>query len=394
MRYVIVEHDESGVEKFKSLVESKSGDSQWMHVNFEFHITEIANYLSKVKTIDGVPSHQFDIIHSIHSVYYFPEPQSTLLDLYWMLEGCGMFFIMIDAELKTNEMAMEIKALINYPDIYFEKYNAVIKNGFFIVDEERIQHIVQTFEEFDIGKPSELRVLAIGTASGLLDEIIIDVLSRRFPKITYIVVEPDKDELQKFKDRDTSKSTQGQWQNVNMEFNLTTIEDYMEKRECAKSEEAFHIVHAIHCAYHFIDPYETVLQLYGTLEKCGMLLINLVKGPWEQTTAKVAEYFFDPRHHFIGTTIVREKLEERVKDLKITTKYRKKPIKVTGCFKEDSEEGNDILDFIVQIPDFRTTNPKHVVDDVITFMKIRCYQQSGDDMFFGADEEDLIIIKE
>ncbi|XP_077997300.1 histamine N-methyltransferase-like [Glandiceps talaboti] len=291
-------------------------------------------------------------------------------------------------------MAVEIKTLIHYPDIYFEKYNAVIKNGFFIVDEERIQHIVQTFEEFDIGKPSELRVLAIGTASGLVDEIIIDVLSRRFPKITYVVVEPDKDELQKFKDRETSKSTQGQWKNVNMEFNLTTIEEYMEERNHTKSEEAFHIAHIIHSAYYFVDPYETVFQLYGTLEKCGMLFICLVKGPWEQTVAKVAEYFFDPRLHFIGTTIVREKLEERVKDLKITTKYRKKPIKVTECFKEDSEEGNDILDFIVQIPDFRTTVPKHVVDDVITFIKKQCCQQSGDDMFFGGDEEDLIIIKE
>ncbi|XP_077997693.1 histamine N-methyltransferase-like [Glandiceps talaboti] len=290
-------------------------------------------------------------------------------------------------------MAVEIKSLIHYPDVYFKKYTAIVNNGFEIMDEERKQHMIGTFQGFDASNVSELRVLAIGTANGWVDEIIIDVLSKKFPKISYVVVEPDKDELQKFKDRETSKTTQGQWQNVNIEFNLSTIEEYLEKRNSADTKEFFHIIHAIQCPYYFTDPHKSLYDLYQVLERGGLLLIVMLKGPWEKTLEKIGEYYYDKKFHFIGVTAVRKNLEERIPNMKIETKYRKKNIVVTECFKEDSADGNDILDCITQILDFRKTVPKHVYDDIMQVFNEHCHQ-SGDDILFGADEEDLIILKE
>ncbi|XP_077991754.1 histamine N-methyltransferase-like isoform X1 [Glandiceps talaboti] len=289
-------------------------------------------------------------------------------------------------------MAVEIKTLIHFPDLYFKKYRAIVKNGWDIVDTERQQDMIKTFENFDGSNVSVLRVLAVGSGNGLVDEFIIGVLSKKFSTITYVVVEPDKDELQKFKDLATLKTNQGQWQNVNMEFNNATIEEYREKRNIAETKESFHIVHAIQCAYHFVDPASTLFNLYETLQKDGLLLIVMVKGSAEKVLEKVGEYYYDPKFHFIGSTFVRKSLEERFPDLKVSTKYRKKTIVVNECFKEDSQEGNDMLDLFTEILDFRKTAPKQLYDDVMKMIDTHCIKSDGK-IILSADEEDLIIVK-
>ena len=90
-------------------------------------------------------------------------------------------------------------------------------------------------------------------------------------------MDPDESQVKDFKDKISSKQQQSQWKNVNFEFHQTTIEEYL--TEAKKSEVVgMDIIHAQHCAYHFSDPENVIVDLYRILNKGGMLFTIMSVG--------------------------------------------------------------------------------------------------------------------
>ncbi|XP_070556687.1 histamine N-methyltransferase-like [Ptychodera flava] len=294
-------------------------------------------------------------------------------------------------------MTQEMKALIHFPNEYFEGLSTIYRNGlsnYFSIREQDLLNACDRFV-FRLDKDDVLRVLAIGPADGLFDIAVIDKLINKFGmrKISYVVIEPAKDQIQKFEDLVKSRHEQSLWTTVKFEFHQKTIEAYLKEIENGAALGSFDIILLQHSAYHIMDPANVFAELYGQLNGGGMLYCQIGIGPWEQVRLRVGNVIPDPYIPRIGSATLQKMLKHRMPDVKIHTQYRKMNFKAGECFKEGSRDGNLIVDFLVQLRDFKKMAPPEVVSDVMKFLRESCYELNND-LYFPADDEDIMIIKE
>ncbi|XP_070555958.1 histamine N-methyltransferase-like [Ptychodera flava] len=189
-------------------------------------------------------------------------------------------------------MTQDLKALVRFPEKYFEAHVAIRRlrpDDFF---DQRKTHVRDTFENFVFSgeKDSMLRVLAVGSSNGTSDIPIIDTLDSKYSSIYYIAVEPLESQIQQFEHLVKSKQEAGLWKNTKFAFHPTTIEEYLKKREPG----GFDIIHLQHSAYHLADPESVIVELYGQLNKGGMLFTTLVVGAWEKIYLYMGTIVPDP----------------------------------------------------------------------------------------------------
>ncbi|XP_077997299.1 uncharacterized protein LOC144450528 [Glandiceps talaboti] len=249
-------------------------------------------------------------------------------------------------------MVETIKTLFHYKDEYFQCFRTMKKYGYDHLGDQCKRDLIETFGNIDVGHIGELRVLAIGSWDGNIDEIIIDVLSKRFQKIRYVVVEPDKDGVDKFKSLVESKSGVSQWMNVNFEFNIAKIENYLAN-------------------------------------------VKTMDGCLEDLMHKIGQYYFDPDFPlvFAASTGVKEMLHQQIPNLKMRSVYRETSFKANECFQEESKDGNELLHFHTHILKFRKLVPVAIQNEIFTFMREKCCFEQNGDILCKADEEDIIIMK-
>ncbi|XP_077997298.1 histamine N-methyltransferase-like [Glandiceps talaboti] len=249
-------------------------------------------------------------------------------------------------------MVETIKTLFHYKDEYFQCFRTMKKYGYDHLGDQCKRDLIETFGNIDVGHVGELRVLAIGSWDGNVDEPIIDILSKRFQNIRYVVVEPDKDGVEKFKSLVESKSGVSQWMNVNFEFNIAKIENY--------------------------------LTNVKTMDGCLADMMH-----------KIGQYYFDPAFPsgFVGATGIREVLQQQIPNLKMRSVYRETSLKANEMFKEESKDGNELLDFLTHIRNFRKCLPVAIQNEIFTFVREKCCFEQDGDVFYKADEEDIIIMK-
>ncbi|XP_070555957.1 histamine N-methyltransferase-like [Ptychodera flava] len=288
-------------------------------------------------------------------------------------------------------MTQDLKALVHFPEEYFEGITTICRYGYDFYLDQREKDVKDTFESFVFcgEADSTLRVLAVGASDGILDIPIIDTLNSKYCSILYTVIEPAENQVQKFKALVRSKQEAGLWKNTNFDFHPTTIEEYLKKRE----PEGFDIIHLQHSAYHLADPERVIVELYGQLKKGGMLFTMLVVGAWEQIYLRMGNIIPDPMLPNFGSATLRDTLQRRISDIKMKTRYRKMSFKADECFEEESKDGNSMLNFLVQLHDFRKTAPSEVVNDFMKFLRECCMELNGE-LYFPADDEDIVVIKE
>ncbi|XP_070554950.1 histamine N-methyltransferase-like [Ptychodera flava] len=286
-----------------------------------------------------------------------------------------------------------MKALIDLPEEYHEGFSTMKRYGYNYAQGQREKDLKDSFEQFVFcrGPDSELRVFAVGSSDGNSDIPIIETLTIKHSSIKYIVVEPAECQIKKFQNLVTSKTEVGLWTNINFEFHQTTIEEYLNKIESGKATGGFDIIHLLNSAYYLDDPERVSMELYGHLNTGGMLFYTLLVGAWEKIYRRIAGVV--PIPMLPGSGALREILKRRIPDVKMHTRYREGRFKATECFREDSKDGNLILNFLVQIHDFRKAAPPEVVSDFMDSFKGSCFEVN-DDLYFPSDEEDIVIVKE
>ncbi|XP_070555966.1 histamine N-methyltransferase-like isoform X2 [Ptychodera flava] len=137
----------------------------------------------------------------------------------------------------------------------------------------------------------------------------------------------------------------------------------------------------------------TTVELYGRLNTGGMLFILLVTGAWEQMLLRMGNIVPESMSSKLGSATMRKMLQRRIPDVKMQTQYRKISFKFDEGFKENSEDGNMMLDFVLQVLDFRKTAPPEIVGDFMKFFKELCYEENGE-LYFPADDEIITVIKQ
>ncbi|XP_070534548.1 histamine N-methyltransferase-like [Ptychodera flava] len=283
----------------------------------------------------------------------------------------------------------EVKILKHHPKEYYNRLCTYKKYCFHYLHERQVD-FKDIFDKLQVKKDS-LQVLAIGTGNGDADVPVIDLMTNKQFHINYIVVEPDAAEIEKFKSLVASKQEQGDWKSVNFEFNQTTIENYLKEAKKAQVKVNFDIIHTIHSAYQFTDHGSIFADLYDILGNRGILVNTMVAGPQEQVNAKAMEINPGTRE-CPGSASLRRMIQRRLPDIEIHTRYRKSYCSVDECFKEDSKDGNMLLDFLVQVVDFRKHVKEGVLSDFMAFFRAHCYVKDGQ-LILDSDEEDIVIFK-
>ncbi|XP_070554952.1 histamine N-methyltransferase-like [Ptychodera flava] len=289
-------------------------------------------------------------------------------------------------------MNKDIKTLLHFPREYFDGNAATYRYGLddFILQREK--DLKDTFGRFVFSEKTdtELQVLAIGSADGTRDIPIIDTLVSKFSSMKYIVVDPSAKSVQKFQDLVKSKQELGLWKRADFEFHPTSVEEYLREAEVGKAPDGYDIIHLQHSAYYLADPDNIFVELHGKLNAGGMLFTMLGVGAWEEINRRIANIIPEPL--FPGSAALRELLQRCIPDVKIQTRYRKRSFKANELFKEESKDGNILLDFIFYIYNFRKSAPPEVVSDLMEFLRECCYDINGD-LYFPADDEDIVVIK-
>ncbi|XP_002737502.1 histamine N-methyltransferase-like [Saccoglossus kowalevskii] len=282
-------------------------------------------------------------------------------------------------------MREEIKSLIHYPIHYHVTYDVVKKNGFNVDGERWANDAKKTFARLELDPSEELNAITIGCGNGMVDEPIIDTLLNKYPKIRYTAVDPLPDELGKFEKM--AKDNEKKWGNVKFDFQVTTIEEYLERVEKRK----FGLIILSHAAYHFQNVEVTLAHLYkNNLVTGGMFFCRMISGGWEKLTLKIGEHYYDPDQGFIGSQTVKDMLKRQIPDIELEIVPRGCLLNVTECFDEQSQDGGYMLECMTQIYDFRSFCKPEIKKDIMEHLKNKCCKKEGDKYFLMADEEDLI----
>ncbi|XP_070539582.1 histamine N-methyltransferase-like [Ptychodera flava] len=293
--------------------------------------------------------------------------------------------------VRKDKMAYERKLMVYYEEEYFQRYKTTMKYALDLDDQQQKSR-ASTFSNFR--KDSELCVLAIGTSNGIKDAGIINVLLSSNNCVQYVVVDPSKCAINEFKHTSMAKQSEGHWEGVKFTFHQKTIEEYLDDSRKTKEQSKFDIIHAQHCAYFFPDPGQVFLGLYELLNKGGLLLNALCFGAWERAAEEMAKYYPYPTMNCNGSATLRQILHRQMPDTNIQYFSRKFAIKVDECFKEESSDGNMILDFILQILDTRKNTPDRQFSEIMSFFKDQCCYTVDGELLFDGDEEDIVIIRE
>ncbi|XP_022080286.1 histamine N-methyltransferase-like [Acanthaster planci] len=233
----------------------------------------------------------------------------------------------------------------------------------------------------------ELQVLGVGSGSGMIDYAMLRKLLQRFPRINNRVVEPDQEELKKYKALVQSKARE--LRGVTCDWREQTIEQYQKAGELKK----FHFISTIHCLYHVDDLDSSLTYLYDCLERGGVMLVSLSsdasgRGRFQNRLQSVHGKcpLFTTRR---SSADVRSFFDRR------GTWYTQLPIprrlNITECFDEASAEGELLTDFLTTIAHFKQTAPKELQQSVMESLGSNdCCERIGGQVWLDVGDDALI----
>ncbi|XP_077995038.1 histamine N-methyltransferase-like [Glandiceps talaboti] len=247
------------------------------------------------------------------------------------------------------------------------------------------------FGNIKVDPGKTLKVLAIGTSSGMNDVTIIDALVGCCHDILYTVVEPDEIGVEDFKAMVQSKGDK--WSRVTFDYHVQKIEEFLDDRRSRDSDvkDMYDIIHALHLLYYVLTP--IYLDLYDMLGSPGIFLIRMITGVWSNCLTTFRQHFKNPALLFWDGKMIEKDMARDLPGVKIDTTYRSSGhADVAKCFKEDSEDGNQMLDFIFECLNFRKSVPKEKQEFFLKYLKDQC-SVSEDEILFPSQEMDFTIRK-
>ncbi|XP_038066471.1 histamine N-methyltransferase-like [Patiria miniata] len=230
----------------------------------------------------------------------------------------------------------------------------------------------------------EVRVLGVGSGSGEMDSPVLNMLSKRFPRINKCVVEPNPRFLDQYKAR--AQSEVHELQGLYYEWRQQTIQQYEKAGDSAK----FHFISAIHSIY-YVDE-SSLMYLYDRLEPGGIMLVVLRSD--KSGHARFWNRLQSFRHRFVYTdaALVRNVLDSR--GIPYTHFHEPQFLDITKCFDEASEEGSLLVDFLTQTVHFKETAPEDVQRSMMEYLASSdCSESKSEAILLNIDLDAIVISK-
>ncbi|XP_077995036.1 histamine N-methyltransferase-like [Glandiceps talaboti] len=281
--------------------------------------------------------------------------------------------------------------LVLHKKEYSTRFEVVQRNGLASRNEACVDDMNNLFGNIRMDPENTLKVLAIGTSSGMNDVTIINALLGCCHDILYTVVEPDKDAVEDFKAMVQSKGDM--WSQVTFDYHVQKIEEFIDDRRSRDSDvkDDYDVIHALHVIFFVLRP--VYRDLYDMLGSPGILLIRMITGAWSKCLDSYHQHIRNPTLVDWDGKRKEKDVKRDLPGVKIDTTFRSTGhLDITECFKEDSVEGNQMLDFFFQCLDFRKIIPKEKQEFFLKVLKDQC-SVSEDKILFPIQEMDLTIWK-
>ncbi|XP_029461261.1 histamine N-methyltransferase [Rhinatrema bivittatum] len=282
-------------------------------------------------------------------------------------------------------MEPSMKNLLTDEERYAKAFHAFIDNSTehecmleFIA--KMLPDIVQSFGD---GK-STINILGVGSGSGEIDLQMISQIKAQYPKvlINSEVIEPNKEQVHKFKDLVTNMPD---LKNISFTWHEKTSSDYENDLNEKNESKIFDFIHLIQMLYYVDDIPATLKYFISCLAPNGRLLIILVSGKsgWAPLWKAYGNRF---RVNNLCLYVTSSDIKDLLDEARAKYTYYDLPseMDITECFVEGSETGLLLLDFLTEILNFSETAPLEIKADVMEMLKqSECSEQKDGKTIFN-----------
>ena len=178
--------------------------------------------------------------------------------------------------------------------------------------------------------------LSIGCGAGDLDEKILAAGKEHTSCVSYVGLEPDSRQCERF----ISRMVLEKDQNIRVEAHNTCLEKFTEQRR-------FDLVLMVHSLYYMDDPRLALGNALNLVNESGRLVILIASN---DTLNELSSSFWELENG--GSTWFSEDLSGYLEKLGVTFERKRieATLDITSCCEPHSEQGTRIADFVAQVP--------------------------------------------
>ncbi|XP_033119550.1 histamine N-methyltransferase-like [Anneissia japonica] len=236
----------------------------------------------------------------------------------------------------------------------------------------------------------DLKFLGVGSGSGEVELMNTLQLLKKFPKISITAIEPAKDHIDEYKE--LVKKESSKVEGVSYSWRQQTLNEY---RDEVGTTKKYDVIVAINSAYYFDDIEDTLMYMHDILEEGGILLLVLASenGVSYRIWSRFSAFYKD----FSFKKICSVQLTDVLKNLNLDyeTARMRSGVNVTECFKDSSQEGQHLIDFLSHVVHLRESVSSDFYTEFISFLKDSSNTNGSDDtsLFMQTEQEAIFVQK-
>ncbi|XP_033122349.1 histamine N-methyltransferase A-like isoform X2 [Anneissia japonica] len=238
-------------------------------------------------------------------------------------------------------------------------------------------------------KDTKIRMLGIGSSSGRIEIMFIKRLLNRFPTIENTVVEPSAKAIAEYQ-----SSIKGMWKNVEFSWFNGTFQKFRVQLESAGNNQTFHHINLVDSIYYVDKLKEDIVFMYDRLEQGGIMLIAVESDQGSMYKIKQRYPNLSSEINLVSSTEVIDVCKAH--QIPFHLHRHECYVDITELFSSKSITRNEqlLLDFWVQMKNFKENVPESLYEEVIAFIKSpACSEKLEGKLRFRGDTDMIFIQK-
>ncbi|XP_068187844.1 histamine N-methyltransferase-like isoform X2 [Antennarius striatus] len=287
-------------------------------------------------------------------------------------------------------MASSLTSVISDHNRYHKSHRIYLENSDEYQSMKNFINMLPQILASTVNTKTHLNVFGVGSGNGELDLNILSGLHLKNPemKVNNEVVEPNPDQLQKYKDLmsqtpglDFIKFT---WSNI-------TAEEFEGQWKEKKMTKKADLIFMFHMLYYVKDPEATISFFHSLLNKNGKLIISQVPDAsgWEKLRTMHGKQFGYTENLCLTTAGIKKLLDS--KGLIYKSYVVPSDLDITECFLEGNERGELLLDFLTHVRHFSQSVSPQLKAKVMESLRHVCSKESKGKVIFNSDTEVIIV---
>jgi SAM-dependent methyltransferase len=204
-------------------------------------------------------------------------------------------------------------------------------------------------------------ILSVGCGAGDLDEKILAAAKQHASSISYVGVEPDPQQCERFMSRMVCENDP----NIGVEVHNSSFEQFTDQRR-------FDLVLMVHSLYYMEDPKRALDNALNLVNESGRLVILVASN---DTLNELSSSFWKLENG--GSTWFSEDLSRHLEKPGVTFERQRIGAKldITSCCEPNSEQGARIADFVAQVPTAEL--PPHLRGMIFSYLEATSHRDGN-----------------